>query len=1186
MKREFVHLHVHTDYSLLESNNRILPLAKKLIEHEMPGCAITDKGNLFGALAFYNAFKANGLKPVIGYQAFLTTQPRTDRQTVLKIGEAAYYELILLAQDLCGYQNLVQLASKAYTEGFHHKPRLDFELLANHSKGIIALSGGRRGIAEHFIRHDDFDRAREHAGQLQDIYGTNNFFLEVQDHSLADEKKLRTNLLDLSAQLAIPLVATNSIHYLNQTDARAHETLLCIGAGQTVQDASRPNLGAETFYLRSTEEMWRLFGDELPEALRRTTEIFERCRPELPNADDKDYLPQYPIPVESGCQTVADYFEQVAWAGFAWRKQKVWDQARANDQLKYSAEDYEQRLRRELDIVKQMGYPGYFLIVWDFVRYARDNDIPVGPGRGSAAGSLVAYCLEITDVDPIQYDLLFERFLNPERVSMPDIDIDFCVHGREAVIQHVIKRYGRSSVCQIITFGTMASKAVIKDVGRALAVPYSEVEKIAKLIPPPVRGRNVSITQALEQVEELRTLIEKDQQAAQVIDLARRLEGCARHTSVHAAGVVIAPRPLHELIPVSNSPKSELTTQFAMNDLEKTGMLKMDFLALTTLTIINDCLKSLKRDDITISWENIPLDDAPTMQIFGDGKTEAIFQFESPGMQEICRRLKPKGIEDLAALNALYRPGPLDGGMVDDFIARHRGQKTVRYIVPEMKEILSNTLGILVYQEQIMQLAQKLAGYSLGEADLMRRAMGKKKREEMALHQDKFVSGAVSRNIKKEKAEQIFSLMAQFADYGFNRSHSVAYAYLAFQTAYLKAHHPAHFYAAVMSHETQDAAKIYKYAAELRELGVQLLPPDINESKDSFTPLNKAVRFGLSAVKGLGENGVKEILSCQRDQFFSSLHDFANRAGGSVNRRALESLIGGGAFDSLNRETLPLAQWRARLSASIDDSLALAKKQSKDQDKGQHGLFFAGERQTAREPDLPQVESWSNQTVWKTEKQALGFYLTSHPLDGSEPILAEILAAPIGDLPQRLNQESAAQLAPQSEPVQVWTAGVISNLQLRTSKKGSKFAIFRLEDRTGGIKCLVWDEAFNKCAGYLRDDELVTVAGALEVENEGSLTLIAHKVVPLAEAKPGRAACVVITAFADTARSESYWEDLLQALHRFKGKCQVILELALAGGARVRIAAHTIVSVNGCLALENELRTRGCEVVWHPHPIR
>jgi DNA polymerase-3 subunit alpha len=765
---------------------------------------------------------------------------------------------------------------------------------------------------------------------------------------------------------------------------------------------------------------------------------------------------------------------------------------------------------------------------------------------------------------------------------MPDIDIDFCIRGREQVIKHVIDQYGRDSVCQIITFGTMASKAVIKDVGRALNMPYPDVEKIAKLIPPPVRGRNVSISQAIEQVEELRSAIDGNAQVKELLDLARRLEGCVRHTSVHAAGVVISPKPLDELIPVTISVKEELTTQFAMSDLEKTGMLKMDFLALTTLTVISDCLNTLKQSHNTeINWATIPLDDLPAMEIFGEGRTEAIFQFESPGMQEICRRLKPQGIEDLAALNALYRPGPLDGGMVDDFINRHRGRKQVRYLVPQMKEILSNTHGIIVYQEQIMQLAQKLAGYTLGEADMMRRAMGKKKREEMAKHQEKFIQGAVERNIKKEKAEQIFSLMAQFADYGFNRSHSVAYAYLAFQTAYLKAHYPAHFYAAVLSHEAQDTAKVHKYITELRDAKIPLLPPDINESNSDFTPVGDSIRFGLSAIKGIGDAAVQEIIKTRSEKPFASFYDFTTRAAGSINRRVLQSLICAGAFDSLGASAPSVRHWRSQLVADVEQTLASANKARTFQSQGQNALFGSEEETLAgtHRTDFP---VWTEKDLWTAEKESLGFYLSTHPLSGSESLLKKLKAHSIIAL-STLNESSESkenQIKKQDEP-NILIAGIISDLQLRTSKKGTRFAIFKLEDSTGGIKCLVWSEAFNKCSSLLKEDETVVVMGRLEVAEETTPSFIVDEVSPLDDALPARATSALITVPSQGCDTV-FCENLLALLNRHRGKCEVLIDLPLAQnpGFSVRLGVHGSLRIRGSHDLEQELAKQGCQVQW------
>jgi DNA polymerase-3 subunit alpha len=1168
--KDFVHLHLHTDYSLLQSAIQIKSLTTRLKELEMHSCAITDYGNLYGAVTFYNALKYSGLHPIIGYEAILTFESRFDRSSALKPGERPFYYLVLLAKNLKGYQNLVYLASKAFTEGFHHKPRIDMELLAQRSEGLIGLSSGRMGAVHHYLSGGDEEKALEKAKLFEDILGKENFYIEIQDHDLDEEKKINRKIVEFTKKHDFSLVAVNDAHYLTEDDARAHELLLCIGEGKTIHDSTRPNFGCSKFYLRSAEEMWEIFGDELPNSLNNTLKIAEMCQTELPKGDDLT-LPEFPIPVDSNCQTTDEYFEKVVLDGFEERKRTVWLPMSEIGTLNHSFEDYENRIQKEISTIRAMGFPGYFLIVWEFIKYAVQKDIPVGPGRGSAAGSLVAYCLGITDVDPLQYDLLFERFLNPERISMPDIDIDFCVRGRAEVINHVTEFYGRESVCQIITFGTMASKAAIKDVGRALNMPYGDVEKVAKMIPPPVRGRNVSISQALEQVADLRKAMETDNQVRELVDLARRLEGCSRHTSVHAAGVVISPKPLHELVPVAISAKSELTSQYTMTDLEKVGMLKMDFLALTTLTVISDCLKSLKqRKGVEMDWSKIPLDDEKTMSLFGEGKTEAIFQFESSGMQEICRRLKPKELEDLAALNALYRPGPLDGGMVDDFIARHRGEKRVQYIVPEMKDILQNTYGILVYQEQIMQLAQKLAGYSLGEADMMRRAMGKKKREEMAKHEEKFVNGAVERGISREKAEEIFRLMAQFADYGFNRSHSVAYAYLAYQTAYLKAHFPAYFYASVLSHESQDSAKVYKYSNELRSAGLSLLPPDINDSDHGFTPLDNAVRYGLSAIKGIGTSSVQAIIEAREKGRFTSVLDFAERLEqGTVNRKAFESLITAGAFDSLKPEEITVNSWRARLFAGIDSIISHGMRVWNDKLRGQ-SILFGGSSDNVLHSDmdavLPTVEAWSQSELSKREKLAVGFFLSTHPLDEFQAILNDLKILNIAD---REGINVGERMA---------IAGIISGLQVRHSKKGNRFCIFRLEDQSAGVKCLAWSESYSKHSDILRDDEIVIVEGKVEANDGTEITVILEEAKRLADAVPQKAKHLLVSLPLE-GYNETYLDGLLTLLSKEKGKCEVFLNLALEKNLNVKVYSQPL-RIQGSKSLENELITKGCGVDW------
>ena len=1172
-KYEFVPLHLHTDYSLLDSAIQIKPLSKRVAELGMPACAITDHGNLYGAVSFYQAMKAQGVKPIIGCEVYITLGRRTDRaQANAKPGEKANYHLILLAKDLEGYHNLVRLTSRAYTEGFYYKPRIDRELLAQHGRGLIGLSACMSGVPSAMLARGDCEGAAAAAHEFQELLGRGNYFLEIQEHELDAQKRIRKPLVELSKRTGVPLVATNDSHYLYPEDARAHDVLLCIGSGKTVQDANRLRYGSPHFYVRSPEEMWRIFGHEMPDVLTRTLEIAEMCDVSFPAG--VNHLPVYPIPEEFGDLSVDDYFEKVVRDGYERRRGRVWEPMLGRGELRHSLADYQERISREVSMIKRMGFASYFLIVWDFIKYAKDRAIPVGPGRGSAAGSLVAYCLEITDVDPLQYDLLFERFLNPERVSMPDIDVDFCVRGRDEVIRHVADLYGRESVCQIITFGTLASKAAIKDVGRALNLPYSEVERIAKLIPPPVRGRNVSIAQALEQVPELRAAVEGNPQIKDLIDLARRLEGCARHSSVHAAGVVISPEPLEGLVPVAVSSRDELTTQFAMSDLEKTGMLKMDFLALNALTIVSDCLKSIKQSqNVEINWSAVKLDDELTMKLFAEGRTEAVFQFESQGMQEICRRLKPKGLEDLAALNALYRPGPLDGGMVDDFIERHHGHKAVRYIVPEMKEILSNTYGILVYQEQIMQLAQKLAGYSLGEADLMRRAMGKKKREEMALHEKKFIAGAVSRGIKEEKARQIFTLMAQFADYGFNRSHSVAYAYLAFQTAYLKAHYPAHFYAAVLSNEIEDATKVFKYANELKTQGIELLPPDANESNGGFTALPGAVRFGLSAIKGVGQTTVEAILEARSAGPFRSLFDFAERVSQrAVNRRVWESLICAGAFDSLNAPAGSRHRWRAQCFAAIDALLSYGARVQQSASLGQNALFesLTDTSCERREDSLPEAELWSHAALLAGEKSSVGFYLTGHPLENYTDVLGE------------LNYPNTTLLNEMAEGAVVQVGGVITNLQVRATKKGDKFSLLRLEDQLGGVKCVVWPEVYGRRKHLITDDAAVLVTGKLERSADGVNTLIVEEVVALDEVAQ-RCARSVLIRLGPAAAAEETLGGLFSIFDKHKGDCEVLLEMYLEDGVLVRTRPHSALRVKRGVKTEAAFKGLGCEVEWITH---
>jgi len=1162
--KDFVHLHLHTDYSLLRSTVQLKPLAKRLAEFEMSACAVTDLGNMYGAVSFFNTLSDKDIKPIVGYEAFVANGSRFDRTATVAGGERGFYNLVLLAADLEGYKNLAYLASMAYKEGLHHRPRIDLEILAERSHGLIALSGGDNGAIAHYLRSDAAEKALNYAKKLAEIFGPERFYLEILDRP---EKQLNSRIAELAKQASLPLVATNNVFYLDAEDARAREALLAIEDGRML-----PNELAEEpiRYLRSKQEMWELFGREFPEALENTLKIAEMCTLVIPQGDDARQLPSFTIPAEFGSTDEYAYFEDIAWKGFEDRKTSDWLPLIAANALKHDLNVYEARLNREIETIKRMGFPGYFLIVWDFIRHAREQNIPVGPGRGSAAGSLVAYCLRITDVDPIEHELLFERFLNPERISMPDIDIDFCIRGRGQVIDYVTNLYGRDSVCQIVTFGTMASRAAVKDVGRVLGMSVGEVERVAKLLPPPRRGRNISLDQAIEEVVELRQMIESDARLRTLFDLAKRIEGCSRHTSVHAAGVVISPKPLHELVPVAISPKDELTSQYPMGDLERVGMLKMDFLGLTTLTIIDDCLKNLKeRTGTTIDWKTIPTNDPETMRLFAEGRTDAVFQFESSGMQDICRRMRPEDLEDLSALNALYRPGPIDGGMIDDFVDRRRGVNEVEYMVPEMEEFLKPTFGVFVYQEQIMQVAQKLGGYSLGEADLMRRAMGKKKIDEMAKHRDKFVAGAVARKIDKKVATEIFELMAAFADYGFNRSHSIAYALVAFRTAYLKVNYPAYFYAAVLSHEANDAAKVFKYSNELQSMGLELLPPDVNESGLGFTPSDSAVRFGLSAIKGLGTNSVSAIIAAREEGGkFTSLSDLVSRlASGVVNRRGIESLIAAGAFDSLCPDDEPPAKWRARLHAHIGPAMQAGARAAEDRERGQDGLFAAALNDNEPvEAPLPDALAWTLEEMAKNEKAAIGFYLYAHPIDA---FALELEASGIPPI-------SAAAEGNSRDLVRI--AGVVTASSVRYSKSGKRFCTLRLEDRSGNAKCVAWSDAYTKFSTLLQDDQVVVISGKIESSENQDVTVIISDVTSLTEAAMANASSISINVSEKLARREAL-EELFVLLTKNPGRCGVFLDLKDHG---VDVKLHSPATrIHLSPTILNQIESFGYGVKWY-----
>src|SRR5271157_3778316 len=955
---------------------------KTTVEHKMPAVAMTDHGNLFGAVKFYNAAKAAGVHPVIGCEVYVSQQGHKTRSD-----SDRYNHLVLLCENQEGYRNLIRLVSTAYLDGFYYKPRIDLDLLAGHSKGLIGMSACLRGHIAETILSGKYEDARRLAHTYSDIFGRNNFFLEVLDHHLEQDKRLTPELNRLSQETGLPLVATNDSHYLRKEDARAHEILLCIQTGKGMNDPSRMRWGTPDFYLKSPQEMMELFG-ELEDALDRTWEIAQRCNVALEEV--KEPFPKFEVPEGHSTDT---YFEYVARQGFEKRRPRL-EAMRVKGALKHHVAEYAERLDREIQMIEKMKFSGYFLIVWDFIRYARSRGIPVGPGRGSAAGSLVSYAMAITDIDPLQYGLLFERFLNPERVNLPDIDIDFCMNRRGEVIQYVTEKYGREQVAQIITFNTLGARAAIKDVGRALEMPYAEVERLTKMVPNVL---NISLPDAMKMEPGFGEAARKDPRVDDVLKVALRLEGLARNCSVHAAGVVISPQPLTELVPLYKTNRDEIVTQFDMNGLDKLALLKMDFLGLTTLTLIDDALRLIrKRHGVELVPEDLPLDDKATYEIFAKGFTSGVFQFESSGMRDILRRYQPSRIEDLTALNAIYRPGPIQGGMIDDFIERKWGRRAVQYDLPELKELLEETYGVIVYQEQVMQISNRIAGYSLGDADLLRRAMGKKKAEEMAQQRERFVKGAAQRKFPPKKIEKIFDLMAQFAGYGFNKSHSAAYALLAYQTAYLKTHYPVEFMAALLTSVSGSTDDVVKYINECREMGIPVEPPDVNVSAANFTPHGEAIRFGLSAVKNVGHNAIESIVSARNEVgAFKSIFQFCEKVDlHLLNKRVIESLIKSGAMDALGR--------RSQLMAVVDTAMEQAQKSQRDAAMGQHGLFgvFADEVAAPAEKPLPNVPDWDEHQRLSAEKEILGFFITGHPLEKYREKLLDFCALTTEDLAQ------------------------------------------------------------------------------------------------------------------------------------------------------------------------------------------
>ncbi|MCG6550952.1 MAG: DNA polymerase III subunit alpha [Candidatus Magnetominusculus sp. LBB02] len=1035
---DYVSLHLHTEYSLLDGAVRIDELVQKAVEFKMPAVAITDHGNLFGAIEFYKKCIDAGIKPIIGCEVYVAQGSRLDRGN--NNGKGSYFHLILLAKDMDGYKNLVSLVSKAYLEGFYYRPRIDMDLLEQYSGGLIGLTACLKGEVPYYLQRDMIDNAREAALRYKHILGPGNFYLEIQDNGIPEQIDVNRKLIELSKELNIKLVATNDTHYLKKEDSVAHDILLCIQTGKTVYDTDRMKFKTDGLYFKSPDEMKAAFA-EVPEAVLNTLEVADKCN--LTFKLYKNMLPQYTI---EGGLTPDEYMERLARTGI---KKKMGSTI---------TPEYAERFETELKIIKKMGFSSYFLIVWDFINYARTKDIPVGPGRGSAAGSLIAYSLDITDIDPLKYNLLFERFLNPERISMPDIDVDFCKDKRGEVITYTADKFGKDHVAQIITFGTMAAKAAIRDVGRALAMPYSEVDKIAKLIPATL---NITIKEGLEAEPELRGAYNKSEDVRRLLDIAMRLEGLCRHASTHAAGVVISPTALTDYTPLYKHPSEDaVITQFDMNSIEKIGLLKFDFLGLKTLTVIHKTMEYLKEKEIDFEMKRIAFDDKPTYDLLSSGLTTGIFQLESPGMRDILVKMQPNRFEDLIALVALYRPGPIGSGMIDDFIKRKKGQIPVQYDLPQLKEILDETYGVILYQEQVMRIANKLAGFSMGQADILRKAMGKKISHEMDKQKDTFVAGAVNNGIKEKMAVKIFDLMALFAKYGFNKSHSAAYAYISYQTAYLKAHFPVEFMAANMSCE-DGSEKVVKFIKECGEMSIEILPPDINRSHSKFTIIGKAISFGLEAVKGVGSAAIESILEVrQGGRPFISLEDFIHRVDSrKVNKKVIESLIKAGAFDLLIKS-------RAMAYDSLDMLLTGTRVMP--------SLF--GDPLDVKQTG--ELYEWQENEKLGFEKQTLGFYISSHPLRRYEGQLKRI----------KITKMSALDNCPTNEDVRV--AGIITSIKKKQLKdKKGQMAILNIEDDDGAVEAIVFSDTFTCTESLLKKDAIVIITGRHDSSEKG------HKII-------------------------------------------------------------------------------------------
>jgi DNA polymerase-3 subunit alpha len=1102
---EFIHLHNHTQYSLLDGACRIerfVDLAKQMGFHAL---AITDHGNMFGAIEFYKAARKAGIKPIIGTEAYVAPKSRELKQPVAGYPDGGNH-LLLLAKNKLGYQNLIQLSTIGFLEGFYHRPRIDKEALKKYSEGLICTSACLQGEVAFHLRNNNHEEAKRAAFQFADIFGKENFYIEIQDHAIDDEDKVRPLLLKLARENNFNLVATNDCHYLQKEHHQAHDVLLCIQTGKQVNDADRMRYTTDQLYVKTVEEMKERFGG-YPNAIENTLKIAEECNVEIELG--VNHLPAFPLPKEY--TNPDEYLTHLSEEGLRERYPNPTPEIRA-------------RLDYELGVIKQMTYAGYFLIVQDFTRQARDIGVSVGPGRGSAAGSIVSYVLGITNIDPVKYDLLFERFLNPERISMPDIDIDFSDRGRDKIIQYVIQKYGQENVGQIITFGTMAARAVVRDVGRTLGVPYGDVDKIAKLIPFAV---DMTIERALQLEPQLTELAKTDSRIDKLLEYSKILEGLTRHASTHAAGVVIAPSRLTDYVPLYKGSKDEITTQWDMKAVEEIGLLKMDFLGLRTLTVLDDTQAMVKSGrGIDIVLDQISLDDRDVYKMFGGGYTIGIFQFESSGMREYLRKLKPENLNDLAAMNALYRPGPLKGGVVDLYIDRKHGREKTEYVHPLLESILKETYGVIVFQEQAIKIASEMAGYSLGKADILRKAMGKKNAELMRSQKEEFTAGSIQKGIDKKTAEVVFDLIDKFAGYGFNKSHSVGYALLAYQTAYLKTHFPEEFMAANMTSEMISTERIIVLMEECRRMGIAVLPPDVNESQESFTVVGNKIRFALTAVKNVGEGSVQAILAARNEGGkFSSLCDLTTRVElNALNRRALESLTMSGSLDSL-------AGNRAQLFEAIEGALNFGQSIQRKEAIHQVDLFALDGAidVTVQEPPLPKLDEWNRSLLLQKEKEALGFYVSGHPLEKYRLELAAFAS---------VNSE---EISEQPDGADVSLGGIVQSLKINYDKQGRQMAFITLEDFLGVIEILVFADLYEKSRQFIHVDARLLCRGRVSTRENERPKLIGAEIVNLEGLFNTRAA--VMEVFVNGSATVKLLQDICLNISSNPGPVRVQISM-------------------------------------------